>query len=67
MTPDTTNAPTLQRVHDVACEWGVCDRTVWRLIAKGELQTVKVGAATRITTKSKEAFLTKATRTTKGG
>ena len=59
--PDTAEAPSVERVElfadakdvnnvrEVAEAFGVCQQTVRRLIASGELESVHIGRAVRVT------------------
>ena len=61
LVPDATDPPQPQRVElfagakdvntvpEVAEAFGVCKQTVYRLIASGELESVHVGRAVRVT------------------
>ena len=44
------------RVQEVAELLGICTRGVWRLVASGEVQPVKVGGATRFPASSLERY-----------
>jgi excisionase family DNA binding protein len=50
------------RVARAADELGVSPRTIWRLMAKGELERVQIGRAVRVKASSIEAFLAKGGR-----
>jgi excisionase family DNA binding protein len=52
----TAGAPKLLRVPDAAEALAISTRTVWRLIATGELTAIKIGRAVRITRASVDAF-----------
>jgi excisionase family DNA binding protein len=47
----------LMSIRDLAEFLGVSQRTAWGLIAKGEVQRVRIGRAVRVTRESAEAFV----------
>jgi excisionase family DNA binding protein len=47
----------LLRVREVAADLAVSIRTVWRLIASGELAAVRIGRSVRITRDSLSTFI----------
>jgi len=52
-----SNARLLVRVPDAAHVLSISVRSVWRLIAAERLETVKIGAAVRVTRASIEALI----------
>jgi excisionase family DNA binding protein len=49
----------LLKIPEVAVCLSVCPRTVWTLIAMGELKAVKIRGSTRISAESIEALIKK--------
>ena len=47
----------LETVAETAGHFGVSERTIWRLIAAGELPCVRIGRTVRIRPKDREAFI----------
>jgi len=58
----TIQVPMLMRVQDVAKILDVSERTVWLLIARRRLASVKVGRGTRIRPFALDQFLERQTR-----
>ena len=58
----TITTPILMRVKDVAKVLNVSERTVWLLIARRRLASVKVGRGTRIRPFDIDQFLARQTR-----
>jgi len=50
-------APDLLRVPQVAERLGVSPKTVWRLVAAGEIESVKIGRARRIAPEDIAAYV----------
>jgi excisionase family DNA binding protein len=53
-TPESS--PKLLRINEAAHDLAVSQRTIWRLIAAGELEAVNIGRAVRVTRASLDAF-----------
>ncbi len=49
--------PALLKVPDVAQQFQVSERQIWRLISRGELESVLVGASRRIPRDACESYL----------
>ncbi len=58
-TKDSSDAPTLIKVSDTASKLAVSARSVWRLIAEGHLEAVRIGKCVRVPLESVEAFIAK--------
>jgi excisionase family DNA binding protein len=54
---DDSKPGSLVTIKDTAWELTVSVRTAWRLIAAGELRTVRIGRAVRITRDSIQSFI----------
>ncbi len=54
---DSGAARAAYSVREVAGRLGVSDATIWRLLRKGTLRSVKVGSLRRITAKSLQEML----------
>ena len=53
------NGEKLLRVKEAAARLAVCERTVWRMIAAGELKAVHIRGCTRVYLWSVEDYLKK--------
>lgn len=51
--------PLLYRIQEVMCLLGVSRATIYRMIDRGDLITIKLGTATRITADSLQKIVTK--------
>ena len=49
--------PQLHTIAGVSAEWGISKRSVWRLIAAGELKPVRIGRSVRIRAADMEALV----------
>lgn len=49
----------LVAIPEVATILAISNRTAWRLVSKGELETVHIGRSVRVTRESIEAFIRK--------
>ena len=49
----------LVRVREAAGALAISERSVWRLISLGELDSVRIGRSVRVSRKSLEAFVAK--------
>jgi excisionase family DNA binding protein len=56
---DSSDSAKLVRVQDAARELTLSVRMVWRLIAQGELETVRFGRAVRVKRSSIDALLSR--------
>jgi excisionase family DNA binding protein len=60
--PSLAPVQRLSTVPELAREWGVCERTIWRLIADGELEALRIRRAVRVTPESQSRYLRRARR-----
>ena len=56
-TPDPDGSPPLETVAETAKNLNVSERTVWRLIADGDLPVVRFGGTVRVRPEDREAFI----------
>jgi excisionase family DNA binding protein len=57
-----TASPQNYRIDDFAQCFGISRRTVWELIARGEIEALKIGRRTLITAESAEAWRSRCPR-----
>jgi excisionase family DNA binding protein len=55
--PEYAAARSLLRVPEVASRLSLTERTVWRLLASGDLPSVRIGRSVRISPRDLEQFL----------
>ncbi len=59
LNPEPKTAMPLETVAETADELHVSERTVWRLIADGDLPVVRFGGTVRVRPEDREAFIRK--------